>query len=89
MGKTKYVRIRCQQAETPALDVGKDKPRKRGGGEKPPPREQRERVGGVSPPLSYRRALGCLSDSQVPSCWLLATACWMKNIPSTPSLTFG
>ena len=37
----------------------------------------------------YLRALGCFIGTQAPFCWLLATHCWMKNIPSTPSYTFG
>jgi hypothetical protein len=37
----------------------------------------------------YFRARLCESGSQAPSLWLLATACWMKFIPSTPSWTLG
>lgn len=38
---------------------------------------------------AYRRARPCFSGSQAPFCLLLSTDCWMKYIPSTPSLTFG
>ena len=37
----------------------------------------------------YFRARGCFSGSQAPLSALLATDCWMKYIPSTPSLTLG
>ena len=32
-----------------------------------------------------QRATSCFNGSQAASCWLLATHCWMKYIPSTPS----
>ena len=40
-------------------------------------------------PYVYRLARLCRSGSQAPFSWLLATHCWMKYIPSTPSLTLG
>jgi hypothetical protein len=38
---------------------------------------------------AYFLARLCFSGSQEPPALLLATDCWMKYIPSTPSLTLG
>ena len=38
---------------------------------------------------TYRRANGCFKGSQAPFSLLLATHCWIKYIPSTPSATLG
>ena len=38
---------------------------------------------------AYFLARACRSGSHLPFSLLLATDCWMKYIPSTPSLIFG
>jgi hypothetical protein len=42
-----------------------------------------------TPNVPYFLARLCRSGSQAPFSWLLATDCWMKYMPSTPSFTFG